>query len=140
MLTRHATLRKGFDDTCAALVRATLGADLTSDRSLLGRAHAWFERAFAKVYFVKNFMRGDTRLAQSVGVELGLADYIGAAAAGLLIASTMTAYAIAARIPVIRDAADRSLVRTLTKQLQRYGRAEFTTNAQTYRPASRAHV
>jgi hypothetical protein len=47
----------------------------------------------------------------------------------------MTAYAIAARIPAISDAADRSLVRKLTKQLKRYGRAEFTTNAATYRPA-----
>jgi hypothetical protein len=39
------------------------------------------------------------------------------------------------RIPVISDAADRWLVRKLTKQLQRYGYAEFTTNAATYRPA-----
>jgi hypothetical protein len=47
----------------------------------------------------------------------------------------MTAYAIAARTPLIRDAADRSLVRKLNRQLVRYGQAEFTTNAQTYRPA-----
>ena len=47
----------------------------------------------------------------------------------------MAAYAIAAHIPVISDAADRSLVRKLTKQLKRYGHAEFTTNAATYRPA-----
>ena len=47
----------------------------------------------------------------------------------------MAPYAIAACIPIIRDLADRSLVRTLTKQLKRYGHAEFTTNAATYRPA-----
>jgi hypothetical protein len=64
-----------------------------------------------------------------------LPDYIAAAAAGILIASTMTAYAIAARVPWISDVADRSLVRKLTKQLKRYGHAEFTTNAATYRPA-----
>jgi hypothetical protein len=29
--------------------------------------------------------------------------------------------------------ADRSLVRRLSKQLARYGQAEFTTNAATYR-------
>jgi hypothetical protein len=32
MLTRFATLRKGFDDTCRALVHATM----TTDRSYVG--------------------------------------------------------------------------------------------------------
>ncbi len=69
------------------------------------------------------------------GVQVGLADYIGAAAAVILIAARMTTYGIAARIPVISQAADRSLVRKLAKQLARYGHAEFTTNADAYRPA-----
>ena len=60
---------------------------------------------------------------------------MGAAAAGILLSSRMAAYAVAARIPVLRDAADRALVRKLTKQLASYGHAEFTTNADTYRPA-----
>jgi hypothetical protein len=135
LLTRHATLRKGFDDNCAALVRAMLSADLTSDHSARGRLHTWLERGFAKVYFVTNLMRGGKSAAAKVGVAVGLADYVAAAAAGILIACTMTAYAIAARIPLIRDAADRSLVRKLTKQLARYGNAEFTTNGENYRPA-----
>jgi hypothetical protein len=58
-----------------------------------------------------------------------------AAAAGVMIAGQMTAYAIVAHMPIVRDAADRSLVGTLTKQLARYGHAEFTTNPATYRPA-----
>jgi hypothetical protein len=135
LLTRHATLRKGFDENCAALVHAMLTADLTSDHSLPGRLHTWLERGFAKVYFVTNLMRGGKSAAVKVGVQIGLADYIAAALAGILIASRMAAYAIAARIPVISDAADRSLVRKLTKQLKRYGHAEFTTNAAIYRPA-----
>jgi ER-bound oxygenase mpaB/B'/Rubber oxygenase, catalytic domain len=134
MLTRYATLRKGFDDTCAALVRAMLTADLTGDHSLHGRLHTWLERGSAKVYFVANFMRGDKHAAAKVGVRVGLADYVGAGAAAILIASRMTAYAIAARIPVISDAADRSLVRKLTKQLASYGHADFT-NASTYHHA-----
>jgi hypothetical protein len=134
-LTRNATLRKGFDQNCAALVRAMLDADLTSDRSLPGRIHTWLERAFAKVYFVTNFMRGDKNAAAGVGVKLGYTDYLAAAAAGILIALRMTAYTIAAHIPVINNAADRSLVRKLTKQLARYGHAEFTTNASAYRHA-----
>jgi hypothetical protein len=135
LLTRHATLRKGFDDNCGALVRATMAADLTPDRSLPGRVHAWVERGFSKVYFVPNFARGDKQVAAKLGVQVGWADYIGAAAAVILIAVKTTAYAIAARIPVISSSADRSLVRTLSRQLAQYGHAEFTTNAEKYRPA-----
>jgi hypothetical protein len=135
LLTRHATLRKGFDDNCATLVQAMLTADLTSDHSLPGRLHTWLERGFAKVYFVANLVRGGKSAAAKVGVQVGLADYIASAAAGILIASGMAAYAIAARIPATSDAADRSLVRKLTKQLKRYGHAEFTTNADAYHSA-----
>ena len=112
-----------------------LTADLTSDHSLPGRLHTWLERGFAKVFFVTNLVRGGKSAAAKVGVEVGFSDTIAAVAAGILIASTMTVYAIAARIPMIRDAADRSLVRKLSKQLKRYGHPQFTTNAATYRPA-----
>jgi ER-bound oxygenase mpaB/B'/Rubber oxygenase, catalytic domain len=135
LATRHATLRKGFDDTCSALVRATMAADLTSDRSLAGRVHTWLERGFAKVYFIPNFLRGDNHAAASGRIQVGLPDYIGAAAATILIAARMMVYTIAARLPFISEAADRSLVRKLTRQLARYGNAEFKTNADTYRPA-----
>lgn len=135
MLTRTATLRKGFDQNCSALVSATMNADLTSDHSLRGRIHTWLERGFAKVYFVTNFMHGDRQAATKVGVPVSLADYVGAVVAGILITSTMAAYTIAAHIPWISQAADRSLVCKLTKQLASYGHAEFTTNAATYRPA-----
>jgi hypothetical protein len=127
LLTRHATLRKGFDDNCSALVHATLTADLTSDRSVRGRIHTWLERGYAKVYFVTNLMRGGKRASAKVGVQVGVTDYTAAAAAGILIATTMSAYELSARIPVIRDAADRSLVRKLTTQLKRYRQAGSTT-------------
>jgi hypothetical protein len=135
MLTRHATLRKGFAPICGALVQATMAADLTSGHSLSSRVHAWLERGFAKVYFVANFLRGDRQAAAEVGVRLGAADYLGAAAARILIAAQMTVFAIAARIPVLNLAADRVLVRKLSRQLAHYGHAEFATNANTYRPA-----
>jgi hypothetical protein len=135
LLTRHATLRKGFDDNCAALVHAMLTADLTSDHSLWGRLHTWLERGFAKVYFVTNLMRGGKSAAAKAGVEVVLTDYVAAGIASILIAATMAPYAIAARIPVTRDAADRSLVRKLTRRLKGYGHTDFTTNAANYRPA-----
>ena len=135
MLTRFATLRKGFDDTCAGLVAATMAADLMPDRSPSSRVHAWMERGFSKLFFVAKSMRGDKHAAAGVGVRVGVADYLGASAAAILIASTMTAYALAARIPMISRSADRLLIRKLTKELARYGHAEFRTNADAYRPA-----
>src|SRR6202050_1163696 len=50
LLTRHATLRKEFDDTCRGLVRATMNADLTVDRSLLGRLYSWLECGLSKAF------------------------------------------------------------------------------------------
>jgi hypothetical protein len=133
--TRFATLRKGFDDTCGALVRATLTADLKPDNSLASRLHAWLETRFAKVFFVRTSMRGDKDAAARVGVQVGITDYLAATAASILMAVRMAPYSIAAHIPVVGDAADRLLVRKLQRQLARYGHAEFTTNSDTYRPA-----
>jgi hypothetical protein len=135
LLTRHATLRKGFDENCAALVKATMAAELTSGRSVPERVHAWLEGGFSKVFFVANFAGGDKAVAARMGVQVRRIDYAVAAAAALVIASKMLVYAVAARLPIVRDVADRSLVRKLGKQLAAYGHAEFTTDAQHYRPA-----
>jgi uncharacterized membrane protein YjgN (DUF898 family) len=97
--------------------------------------NAWMERGFSKLFFVTKSMRGDKHAAAGVGVRLGLADCLGAAAAAILITSSMTVYAIAAHIPVVSGMADRFLVRKLIRQLARYGHAEFRTNADAYRPA-----
>lgn len=133
--TRFATLRKGFDDTCGALVRATLMADLKPDNSLPSRLHAWLETRFAKVYFIRISSRGDKDTGAKAGVRVGITDYLAAAAASILMAFRMAPYSVAARIPVVSDAADQLLVRKLRKQLARYGHAEFTTNSDTYKPA-----
>jgi hypothetical protein len=79
--------------------------------------------------------RGDKHKAAEVGVTLGICDYFGAVAAARWIAVRMSAYSLAERIPGLRAAADRALVRKLTKQRARYGHAQFTTNADKYRPA-----
>ena len=134
-MPRHATLRQEFDDTCRELVRATMSADLTPDDSLAGRFHAWLERGFGKAFFIATSMRGDKRAAAELGVKLGLSDYLGAVGTGILTSAQMTAYSTAARIPVLREAADRSLVRKLTRLLASYGHAEFTTHADKYRSA-----
>jgi len=135
MLTRFATLRKGFDDTCSALVRATMTADLTLEPTWRGRFNARLERGFSKLFFIARAMRGDKQAAAKVGVKVGFGDYVAALTAGVVIAATMIPYAVAARIPLLREAADRSLIRKLSRLLAGYGHAEFATNAASYHPA-----
>jgi hypothetical protein len=135
LLTRHATLRQRFDETCAALVHATMTANLAPDDSIHSRLHGWLERGLSKLFFVRNSMRGDRHAAAQVGVQLGVTDYLSAAAAAILISVRMSSYAIATRVPFLKNAADRSLVRKLGEQLANYGHAEFTTDAAAYRPA-----
>jgi ER-bound oxygenase mpaB/B'/Rubber oxygenase, catalytic domain len=135
MLTRFATLRKGFDETCRALVAATMTADLSPDQRLRSRIHAWMERGFSKLFFVRRSARGDKRIAAEVGVRLSVSDYLGASLAAVWITSSMAVYQFGARLPIVRPLADRSLVRSLHRQLARLGHAEFSTNADSYRPA-----
>ena len=136
MLTRYATLRKGFDETCAALVAATMAADLMPDSLFGSRVKSWMERGLSKTFFVKRTMRGDRRAAAAVGVRLSAADKLASAVAAIVVAWNMNVYELAARIPAVRGAADRRLVRKLTRQLARYGHAEFRTNPEKYRPVT----
>jgi hypothetical protein len=71
MTARNSTLRQGFDDeTCGALIRATLAAYLPPDRSPANRLHDRVERRFAKVFFLRHFMNGDRAAAARMGVEV----------------------------------------------------------------------
>lgn len=134
-LTRQATLRGGFDETCRGLMEATMAADLTLYPSPRGRVLAWLERRFSKVYFLMGFMQGDRAAAAQIGVVVRPMDYVWAAVTGALIAARMSVYTLAARVPGLRGAADRNLVRKLERLLQSYGHAEFTTDGAAYRPA-----
>lgn len=137
MNARSGTLRSGYDDdTCGVLLRATMAADLRPDESLGARTHEIFERAFAKLFFVKSFMGGDKAKAASIGVDLTTGDIALAAIAGLFVYARIRLYALAAHIPVVRDIADRRLIAKLKAQLASYGHAEFTTDAANYRPAA----
>jgi hypothetical protein len=136
MLTRHATLRKAFDDaTCGALVRGTMAADLSNDKSWSGRFWAWLEQGFSKSFFVKNFADGDASKAAAIGVSFARMDRIATAVAALLIFPQIFAYRIASRISFLRDAADRRLVRKIENLLRHYGHAEFVSDGTKYQPA-----
>ncbi len=139
MATRNATLRAGYDDTtCGELLRATMAAYLEPDHSIGSRFSSSMERSFAKLFFAKLFTGGDAKKAADMGIVITGWDRLAAVAVGLYVVPVMATYALAARIPIVRDVADRSLVRKITKRLRRYGHAEFTTNAETYKPAARA--
>ena len=136
MNARSATLRAGFDDaTCGELVRATLNAYLPPDERPENRLFDQVERGFSKVFFLRNFLNGDLAAARRMGVDIGPRDFMLFGLAALLVTSQLTAFRLARGVPLISDLADARLVGRLKRQLKRYGHAEFTSDAETYRPA-----
>lgn len=139
MTARNSTLRQGFDDeTCGALIRATLAAYLPPDRSAANRLHDRIERRFAKVFFLRHFMNGDRAAAARMGVEVGPADGLVFAAVALGVTTRMAIFRAAGRTPGLRDVADAVLERRVRKLLVRYGHAEYVTDATRYRPSRAA--
>ncbi|WP_395445797.1 DUF2236 domain-containing protein [Caulobacter sp. UC70_42] len=136
MNARSGTLRAGFDDaTCGELVRATLNAYLPPDERPENRLFDKVERRFSKVFFLRNFMNGDVAAARRMGVEIGPRDFMMFGVVALLVTSQLLAYRLARNVPGVSDLADARLVAKLKRQLARYGHAEFTSDAETYRPA-----
>ncbi|KQZ06100.1 hypothetical protein ASD21_00170 [Caulobacter sp. Root1455] len=139
MTARNTTLRQGFDDeTCGALVRATLAAYLPPDRSPANRLHDRIERRFAKAFFLRHFMNGDQAAAARMGVEVGAGDRLVFAAVALGVIARMMAFRAADKAPGLRDVANAVLVRRVRKLLARYGHAEYVTDAAQYRPTRAA--
>lgn len=136
MNARSASIRAGFDDaTCGELVRATMASFLPPDRSLGNRIRNALERRVGRIVLVQSFLGGSAKAAREMGVPVSFLDY---ATAGLIlpmISLKMALYSAAAKVPGLREMADRRLVAKIHKLLRRYGHAEFTTNAEEYRPA-----
>lgn len=136
MNARSASIREGFDDeTCGALVRATLTAFLPPDRSIGNRIRNALERRLARLVLVKHFLAGNSQMARDIGVPVQPLDYVVAGIMFPLIAGQMALYNAALSVPGLRGAVDRRLVAKLRRLLERYGHAEFTTDADAYRPA-----
>jgi hypothetical protein len=134
--TRNATLRKAYDDeTCGALLRATMAAHLPTDGSTRSRVVNAFERSFAKSVFIRVVLSGDKEEAGRIGLILSRRDRLQASAVLLLVVLRMGAYSLASRIPGVGSIADRILVGRLRKLLEGYGHAEYTTDASAYRSA-----
>jgi hypothetical protein len=135
--TRSATLRYEYDDAiCGGLLRATMEAELSKDRSLPGRVFRRLERSFSRVFFVNTFLKGDEKAAADVGVPLDAKDKALYAATMAAIVGQTVGHRVAARLPFVGELADQLLITRLRRQLTEYGHAEFTTDAAKYRQAA----
>lgn len=133
MTTRHATLRKDFDDdTCGRLVRATIAAEIEKDQGRLTKMRTPFETSLSKLFLVKAYLDGDESRAEAMGVPITAADKVRAVAAGGYIAARITPFVVARKVPGVRGIADRLVVREVEGVLRRYSGAQFQTDASTY--------
>ena len=61
LVARHISLREAYDDeTCGALVRGTMEAELFDRSTLRGKVHSWLENGFSRFVLINSFLRGDT--------------------------------------------------------------------------------
>ena len=134
MVVYSGTLRDGYDDeTCGALVRATMAAYFPKDHSLKSRIFNFLERSFARVYFNRQFLKGDkTGKAKLMGVELRPYDLPLFVSLALFIFGREKLYALALRTPGLKEWADKRLIKKLDRLLVDYGHAEYTTDASKY--------
>lgn len=137
MTARNSTLRQGFEDeTCGALIRATLAAYLPPDQSTSSRLHDALERRVAKAFFLKHFLKGDAAMAERIGVKITAGDRVVAALLIPGILLQMLACKAADHVPGLKQVATAALVRKVRRLLKRYGHAEYVTDAGAYRPAT----
>lgn len=134
MLTRHATLRQGYDDaTCGELVRATMDAEFSDDYSLIGRLKTGMERGISKMFFIRNFCQGDFKRAAEIGVPVTATDKVMAVLAALTIFARIEFFAFATRNKHLKGWADKVLVRKVAQRLSSYGHSEFETDVAKYK-------
>ena len=134
LIARHVSLREGYDDeTCGALVRGTMEADLFDTSSITGRMHAWLENGFSKFVLIKSFLGGDTERAASIGITFGRREKVAAGVAAGSVALKTAFYRVGLRLPVVSSRVDARLNRRLAELLDMYGHADFVTNADRYK-------
>jgi hypothetical protein len=134
LIARHVSLREGYDDeTCGALVRGTMEADLFDTSSITGRFHAWLENGFSKFVLIKSFLGGDTERAASIGITFGPGEKVAAGVAAGSVALKTASYRVGLRLPLVSRRVDARLNRRLAELLDMYGHADFVTDADRYK-------
>ncbi len=133
LIARHITLRDAYDDeTCGALVRGTMDADLFDRSSLTGRMHTWLEGGLSRFVLIKSFMGGDEERAESIGIRFGAKEKVAATAALAVVTVKAVFYNVGLRIPVVSRYVDNRLNARLARLLDMYGHANFVTDAERY--------
>jgi hypothetical protein len=134
LIARHVTLRDAYDDeTCGALVRGTMDADLFDRSSLTGRMHTWLEGGLSRFVLIKSFLGGDAERAESIGISFGAKDKVAAAAAVAVVTVKAVFYNVGLRMPVVSGYVDNRLNARLARLLDMYGHADFVTDAERYK-------
>jgi len=133
LIARHVSLREGYDDeTCGALVRGTMEADLFDTSSITGRLHAWLENGFSKFVLIKSFLDGDTERAAAIGITFRRREKLAAGVAAGSLALKTAFYRVGLRLPVVSSRVDARLNRRLAELLDMYGHADFVADADRY--------
>ncbi|WP_226015928.1 oxygenase MpaB family protein [Novosphingobium sp. FKTRR1] len=133
---RMVTIRSGFDEaTCGALLKATMETELVDTSTPAGAIRERFEKSFSKLYFLQNFCDGKEERARDFGVRIDAADKLRAGLVGVHVIGRIRAFEAAAKVPGLRRLADRRLVGKVRNYLGTLGHAEFTSDAEKYRPA-----
>ena len=134
LIARHITLREAYDDeTCGALVRGTMDADLFDRSSLTGRMHTWLEDGLSRFVLIKSFLGGDEERAESIGISFGAKEKVAATAALAVVTVKVAFYSVGLRMPVVSRYVDNRLNARLARLLDMYGHANFVTDAERYK-------
>lgn len=133
LTARHISLREGYDDdTCGALVRGTMAAELFDTSSLAGMIHAWLEDGFSRFVLIRQFLGGDMDRATEMGIDFELSHKVAAGLAAGVILSMTTAYRVGLRLPLVDEMVDAHLNARIARLLDSYGHADFVTDADNY--------
>jgi hypothetical protein len=135
LVARHITLREAYDDeVCGALVRGTMEAELFDQSNLRGRVHSVLENGFSRFVLINSFLSGDVERAASLGITFGRRDKLAAGAAVAVVMAKAAFYNVGLRVPVpaVSRWVDERLNARLAALLERYGHADFVTDAARY--------
>lgn len=134
MMAYSGTLRDGYDDeTCGALVRATMSAYRPKDKSLKSRIFNEVEKGFSKVFFYRVFLsEGNRSLAKKMDVAASPLDYLFFALVSAYVLPQVVATKVAQRIPVVNTVVDHFLIKKINRLLVEYGHPEYTTDSTHY--------
>ena len=134
LIARHVTLREAYDDeTCGALVRGTLEADLFDRSTLSGRMHSWLEDGLSRFVLIKSFLSGDAERAESIGIRFSAKDKLTAALALGVVTAKATFYRVGLGLPGLSGYVDDMLNARLAELLESYGHADFVTDPERYK-------